>query len=297
MTPERYKFVVVFLCVLLMAGSVFVVTEGEQAVLVEFGRPVRVMTDPGIYLKWPGPIDRVRRFEKRLLLLSLPAGEYLTGDKKALVVEGYACWNIEVPKLFLETIGEPARAEQRIRDVVTSELGSMLGTYPFGNLFSTRSEEVKTDEILEKVLAAAGDLLRRDYGIRLADVRLTRINLPVQNEASVFERMRAERSRIANRYRSEGREEAQKIRAQAEREKQELLAEAYREAEIIRGEGEAKAAGIYGKAYGKDPEFYQFLRTLEAYQKSLKDKTTVILSTDSKFLNLLERGPHAGGKP
>lgn len=174
-------------------------------------------------------------------------------------------------------------------DIVASEMGAALGQYPLQALITTSEEEMMVAEIMAGVTEGVRSSASTGFGIEVADVRMKRLAFPEQNKQSVFDRMRAERERIAKRYRSEGEEEAIKIRAEADKERQEILAEAYREAEKLRGEGDAEATKIYASAFNQDPEFYRFLRTLESYKRFMDDKTTIILSSDSDLLRLLNR--------
>ncbi len=177
----------------------------------------------------------------------------------------------------------------RMADIVSSELGAALGRYQLHALVSVEPEEMRISTIMDSVTQACRATASSNFGIEIADVRMKRLAFPEQNKQSVFDRMRAERGRIAMRYRSEGEEEAIRIRADADRQKQEILADAYKQAEAIKGDGDAKAARIYAEAFSTDPEFYKFMRKLESYGKFLDDKTTVILSSDSDLLDLLNK--------
>ncbi|MFA0743532.1 MAG: hypothetical protein LASZOEIN_000308 [Candidatus Fervidibacter sp.] len=272
----------------------FIVDETEWAVVLRFGKLVKVVEDAGLHFRLP--IDSVRKFDKRLQVYNPPATEFLTGDKKNLVLDVYVVWRIADPVRFWQSVGDPIGAEARIHDLVWSELAAGLGNYDLSQLVAVRpereetSEATKVSELTETVKRRCQQIASRLYGVELVDVGVKRLNFPEQSKEAVFARMRAERERIAKRYIAEGEEIAAKIKAEADREKERILANAYREAEKIRGEGDALAARIYGQAFSRDPEFYKLLRTLEAYKKAIDDKTTVVLSSDSEFLKLLMRG-------
>ncbi|MBN2447990.1 MAG: protease modulator HflC [Phycisphaerae bacterium] len=280
----------------------FVVDETEYTVQMRFGAPVKSIVDPGLYVKWPWPIDLLVRFDNRLLVLENPAPgqpdkEYLTKDEssgigKNVMVTTYTCWRIkpsaDAVLQFLQTMRDRASAEARLGDLVVSELGTALGNYDFAALVSTDPAARQWDKFLGDIRKVCADRVK-DYGIEIVDIRIQRLNFPEQNRRNVFDRMRAERETIATRYRSEGLEKATVIRAEANREREEILAEAFEETEKVRGQADAEAASIYASAYGQDPEFYNFMRTLETYEKTLDDKTVAILSGTSEFLRLLNR--------
>ncbi len=281
----------------LLLRCFFTVDETEWAVVVRLGRLVRTVGEAGLHLRLP--IDSVRKFDKRLQVYNPPATEFLTGDKKNLLVEPFVVWRIDDPVRFWQGVGDPLGAEMRLHDLVWSQLAAALGNYELNQLIVVRKNELgngeatKLTELTEIVRKQCRDTARRFYGIDIVDVRIKRLNFPERNKEAVFARMRAERERIAKRYLAEGEEIATRIKAEADRERERILAEAYREAERIRGEGDAIAARIYGQAFSRDPQFYKMLRTLDAYKKALDEKTTIVLSADSEFLRLLTQGRDA----
>jgi modulator of FtsH protease HflC len=284
-----YIAAIIVLALLLARTSVFVVDETRIAIVTQFGDPLRVIQDAGLHWKIPQPVQAVRFFDKRLLVYDPKPTEFLTNDKKNIVADAFVAWRISDPKRFLETVNDRAGAEVRMADIVASEIGAALGRYELHALISTDPEEMRLAAIMDTVTAGCRETAGASFGIEIAEVRMKRIAFPEQNKQSVFDRMRAERSRIAMRYRSEGEEEAIQIRAEADKQRREILAEAYREAEALRGEGDAQAASIYAEAFSADPEFYTFMRKLESYGKILDDKTTIILSSDSELLDLLNK--------
>ena len=282
--------VIIAIGLLILNSILFEVKETEQVVITQFGKPVRVIQEAGLYAKLPDPVQSVRRFDKRLLLYDVKPSEFLTADKKNLILNMYMTWRIVDPMMFLASVRERRVAEILLADVAAAEVGAAVGKIPLSALVSTDPEKVIVDSIMVEVTANCRARARENYGIDVMHVKMKQLRLPEQNLESVFQRMRAERQRMAKKYRSEGEEEAIKIRADADKEKRSILAQAYRESERIKGEGEAEAAGIYANAFNKDPRFYKLVRTLQAYERFLNEKTTIVLSTDSELLQLLKEG-------
>ena len=292
--------IVAVVALLFLAGNLvfFSVDETQYAVVTQFGEPVRAITQPGLQLKWPEPIQSTVFFDKRVIVLNPEKAEYLTSDKKNVVVEDFVAWRIADPVQYLKSLQERSRAETRLADIVSSELGTSLGKQELASLVTTEPGAMKLPAMLEEV-ARTTDVQAQKYGIQVVDVRAKLLNFPEKNRLSVFSRMKSERESIARKYRSEGSEEAAKIRADADREQRVIVSEAYAKAEKLRGEGDAEAIRIYAEAYGKDPEFYKFLRTLESYGKFIDDKTTVVLPANSellKYLNEVQSRPQAQGQ-
>ncbi len=272
--------------VLLLVGlsSIFIVDETNQVVILQLGKPVKTVTKPGINVKLPFPFQEKITFDDRLLEYDSPPEEILSKDKKTLIVDNYVRWQIVDPLQFLKTVQAIPTAKSRMDDIVYSELRRELGTHDMVEIITENREEIMdivTKESNEATLS---------YGISVIDVRIRRVDLPSQNEESIYARMEAERKRQANKFRSEGEEEAQKIRAATDRDKTIILADAYKEAERIRGEGDAKAVQVYARSYSADPKFYEFVRTLDAYKKVVDDKTTLVLPSGSKLFKLLMDG-------
>jgi len=265
-------------------SSIFIVDETEQVVILQLGKPVKTVTKPGLNFKLPFPIQEKITFDDRLLEYDSPPEEILSKDKKSLIVDNYVRWKIVDPLQFLKTVQAIPTAKSRMDDIVYSELRRELGTHDMVEIITENREEIM-DVITEESNSAT-----LDYGISVVDVRIRRVDLPAENEASIYARMEAERKRQANKFRSEGEEEAQKIRAATDRDKTIILADAYKEAERIRGEGDAKAVQVYARSYSSDPKFYEFVRTLDTYKKVVDDKTTLVLPSDSKLFKLLLDG-------
>ena len=295
------------LALMLLGGaSVYTVDAREVAVVLSFGAPVRTVTQPGLYLKAPWPLHDVVRFDRRARVLIAPPSELLTQDKKNLVVEAFTLWRVEDPQRFLEAFRPPgvdvvrwedlvASAELRLGDLVTSRIAGALGKKEFTELLAVESSSVELlpVEVAEAITAHAAER----FGVGVLDVRLRHLGLPLQNEQSIYERMRAERKRIANAYRSEGEEQATMIRAKADRQAAEILAEADRDAAEIAAGAEAAAARLYAETYRQDPEFYRYLRSLDALEDVLVSaggaagESVLVLDADSDIFAPLTRSP------
>ena len=275
----------VFFILIAIVGlsTVFTVDETRQVVILQFGEPVRIIKTPGLYFKLPAPLQVAQHFDDRLLEYDVPPEEILSKDKKSLIVDNYVRWRIIDPLLFLQTVQTEPIAKTRIDDIVYSELRRELGTHNMSEII-TENREL----IMEKVTRESA-IATKPYGIEVVDVRLKRVDLPQNNEQSIYRRMQAERIRQANKFRSEGEEESQKIKASTDKDKTIILATAYKEAEEVKGEGEAKAVDIYARAFSKDPDFYEFYRTLETYKIILDKKTTLVLPTNSKLFDILNQ--------
>ncbi len=272
--------VLVIVIVIVLAGSVFTVDETEQAIVTRLGKYVRTVSEPGLGFKAPF-VEKVHKFEDRVLEYDAAAAPIITSDKKHLVIDNYARWRIVEPLKLYQTVRDESGAQARLDDIVFSEIREELARHTLTEIVS-----VNREAIMEKVHKQCDDKAR-EYGVEVMDVRIKRADLPGEVAHSVYARMKAERQRIAKKYRSEGEEEAVKIRAQTDKEKTILLAESYRIAEKLKGEGDAEAIKIYAEAFEKDPEFYAFVRTLKAYEKSLKQDTTIVLPSDSELFQYL----------
>ncbi len=268
--------------ILALTQFFFVVDQTQSALVVELGKPVRTIHDAGLHYKIP-LIQRVIFFDNRVLEYDAAAKGIITKDKKNLVVDNYAKWKIKDPLKFYQTMRNEAGAQARLDDIIYSNLRAELGKYDLSQVVSeNRSHimEAVTRETNAKALS---------YGIQVVDVRIKRADLPPENEKHVFGRMQAEREQEAKRYRSEGEEKAIKIRAEADKEKVVILAEAKRKAEELKGEGDAAATKIYAEAFQKDPDFFEFMRSMEAYRKSLGKGTLLVLSPQSEFFRFLKK--------
>jgi len=273
----------VLLAALLAVNSTYVVEEGEIALLFQLGRIKNDDIGPGLHFKLP-MLQNVEVFDRRILTLDAPPERYLTSEKKDVNVDFFAKWRIaDVRLYYTTTLGEEISAQQRLTPILQEALRNQIGQRTLRETVSdARSSMTKT--LVDNANAAAKTL-----GIEIVDVRIKRIELPEEVSESVYNRMRAERSRVANELRSQGTEASETIKANANRERQVVLAEAERDAQRLRGEGDAEAASIYAEAYGADPEFYAFYRSLEAYRRSFADGDAVlVLDPDTEFFKYFE---------
>lgn len=280
------KLLTILLPILAVVGfsSIFIVDETQQVVILQLGKPVKTVTEPGLNVKLPFPFQEKITFDDRLLEYDSPPEEILSKDKKSLIVDNYVRWKIVDPLQFLKTVQAIPTAKSRMDDIVYSELRRELGTHDMVEIITENREEIMD------IVTRQSNSATLAYGISVVDVRIRRVDLPAENEESIYARMEAERKRQANKFRSEGEEEAQKIRAATDRDKTIILADAYKEAEKIRGEGDAKAVQVYARSYSADPKFYEFVRTLDTYKKVVDDKTTLVLPSGSKLFKLLMDG-------
>lgn len=272
---------IVFATLLLVPQFVFTIGEQEQGIIVQLGDPKRIIQEPGLYLKLPF-IQNLVRLEKRILTTDARTAEYLTLDKKRVMVDQVSRWRIVQPLDFYRNVRDFERAQARVDDNISARMRQEIAGHNFLDLVRQKREEIMatvTKDVRETI---------KSFGIELIDVRVKQVDLPQEVQASVFARMRAERERIAKRYRAEGDERAREIRAGADREREILLATAYETSQKLSGEGDAQASSIYASAFGQDPEFYAFTRRLQAYEKMLGSGTTLVLPQDSELLRYLQ---------
>lgn len=276
-------WVLVAIAVLLLLGAspFFVVDVTQTAIVIQLGKPVRTVTEPGLRMKLP-LVQNVVYFDKRLLDYDAVSQDVITTDKKTLLIDNFAKWRIKDPLKVYEAFQTQQGALARLDDIIYSELRVELGRHTLSEIVS------QTRSVLMETVTARANEKALAYGIEVEDVRIKRADLPEQNEKAVFTRMQAEREREAKRYRSEGAEEAQKIRSEAEKEREILLAEAYKTSQALMGGGDAQAFKTYSQAYRQDPDFFEFMRSMEAYTKALDKDTTLVLSPDSEFFRFLK---------
>ena len=264
-----------------LAQTAFTIGEREQGMIVQFGNPQRILQEPGLYFKLP-VIQNLVRFEKRVLTTDAQTAEYLTLDKKRVLVDHVSRWRIQDPLEFYRSVRDQDRAMARLDDLISARLRQETAEHNFLDFVREKREEIM------QVVTKDTKETAKSFGIEVLDVRIKGLDLPKEVQASVFARMRAERERIAKRYRAEGEERAQEIRAGADREREVILATAYETSQKLNGEGDANATTIYAQAFGQDPEFYAFTRRLQAYEKILTTGTTLVLSPDSELLRYLQ---------
>ncbi|MDP6709095.1 MAG: protease modulator HflC [Alphaproteobacteria bacterium] len=268
-------------------SSLFTVQETEQALVLRLGEPRRQVKEPGLHFKMP-IIENVEMMEKRILDYDPPQEEIIASDKKRLVVDAYTRYRISNPLQFYRTVNNETFAGQRLAVIINSSVRRVLATVELQSVLSGERRE-----LMHQIRSAVNSEAEK-IGIAIIDVRIKRADLPEENSLAVFRRMQAERERDAKEARARGAEESQKIKADADRQKTVLLAEARKLAEILRGEGDATRNRIYAQAFSKDPEFFRFYRSLEAYRKAMDAKdTTLVLSPDSDFFRYF--GDQMGG--
>jgi modulator of FtsH protease HflC len=265
---------------ILISQSIFVVQETQQAIILQFGDPVATIREPGLAFKRPF-VQNVITFDKRVLSSDASPQEYLTADKKRLVVDHVTRWRISDPLAFFKAVRTEAGARARLDDIIFSELRRELATVEFMDVISNQREAI------EERVAASAVGKAAEFGILVLDVRTKRADLPREVEQSVFDRMRAERQRESSLLRAEGEELGNIIRAQADRNSAVIVAEGEQQAQRLRGEGEAEAIGIYAGALAQDPEFYAFTRRLQAYDTILKAGDRMIIPSDAEFFRFL----------
>jgi len=270
--------------------SCYAVATGEYGLVTEFGKPVKVVTTPGLGFKLP--YQSLRTFDARLVAFTPASSEFLTVEKTSVVAAGTILWRIGDAKKFFQTVFDRSGAESRLGDILFSELGAAIGRSPLAAFASVEPGAYRAEAIVAEVAARCRDIALRDYGIEVADVQLRSFDFPKQNRPPLYARMKSERGRISMKYRSEGDEEGQKVRAAAEQEKAAVLSEALKLAQKQRGEGEGKAARIYAQALSQGPEFYQFQRSMEASRNLVPKGTTLVLPADSELFGLLQRSDY-----
>lgn len=274
--------VVVALVLIVGSQSLFVVNEFDQAIVMQFGAHQRTVQEPGLHFKLPF-VQTIHRYDRRVLMSDSSPSEYLTLDRKRIIVDHVSRWRIADPLQFYRTVRTTPGALSRLDDIITSQLRQEVARHEFLDLIQEQREAIMAAVTRQTVVSA------RAFGIEILDVRIKRADLPDEVQASVFDRMREERRRIANRYRAEGDELAREIRAEADKEVEIILANAYERAQMLRGEGDALSIAIFADAYNLDPEFFAFQRSLEAYGRILGDNsTTLVLPADSPLFRYLE---------
>lgn len=268
----------------LAATTIFTVDQRQSAIILQFGEVKNVITEPGLTFKWP-LIQNVRIFDRRILTYDSPEPErFITAEKKPVLVDSFIKWKIsDVQQYYVSVKGDEQIARTRLAQTVNSGLREEFGKRTVHDVVSGEREEIMS-EVRRKA-----DTELRTMGVQIVDVRLKRVDFPPEVSESVYRRMETERKRVANELRSQGAAEAEKIRADADRQREVIVAEAYRDAQKIKGEGDAKASAIYARAFGENPEFYAFYRSLEAYRNSFRNKSDLlVVEPSSDFFKYLK---------
>jgi len=302
-----FEFIIVIVGLLTLNSALYTVDETNQVVLTQLGKPIKVTREPGLYIKIPF-IQKANKFEDRLLGYDVEARRCVTKDKKYMFLNNYARWRIVDPLLFMKTVRNEAGAQARLDDIIYAAVRAEVGKYVLMDTLRTSNREILTaEEALEEertkkeeekeIEVGREEIMRmatersnevaKQYGIKVIDVRIKRADLPEANTQAVFSRMKAERNRISSKYMSEGEGEKAKILGDMEKELARIRAEAYKRAQEIKGKADATVTRTYAQAYGQDPDFFNFLKTLETYKETLTKKTTVVVPLDSKFFKYL----------
>ena len=297
------EFIIAIIGLLTLNSALFTVDETNQVVVTQLGKPIKVIKEPGLYVKIPF-IQKANKFEDRLLGYDVEARRCVTKDKKYIFLNNYARWRIVDPLLFMKTVRNEAGAQARLDDIIYAAVRTEVGKHNFIDVLRTSNRKMLAVEPLlkrekkeekvevgrEKIMLDAtrrANQIAKRYGIKVVDVRIKRADLPEANTHAVFARMKAERERISNRYISEGEGERAKILGEMEKELARIRAEAYKTAQQIKGKADATATRIYAEAYKQDPDFFNFLKTLETYKETLPKKTTIVVPLSSKFFKYL----------
>jgi len=274
--------ILVAIAIIISLFSFYTVNPREQVLLLQFGAPQKLVTEPGLHVKLPF-LQQAQYIPKVLLNLDAPAEEVIAQDKKRMVVDAFARWKIVDPLRFYQSLYDETTATMRLTPILSSDVRRVLGSQTFAAMLSGKRAEL---------MIQIRDEINHDsdgYGIKIVDVRIRRADLPPQNSQAIYRRMQQERTREANEFRAEGEEISQRVKARAEREVTVLTAEATRESEILRGQGDAEKTKTLAAAYGQDPDFFAFYRSLEAYQDALPgDNTTMVLSPTGEFFRYFE---------
>ncbi len=275
---------VVVLVAVVLSATFYSVDERERAIVIRFGQVIRFDDKPGLHMKQPF-VDSVRYFDSRILTMDAEPRPFLTAEKKKVLVDSFVKWRIvDVLKFYVTVGGSEQNARTRLAQLVNSGLRDEFGKRTVHEVISGDRRKIM------EILSQTADRSAREYGIQVVDVRIQRVDLTQEVSQSVYQRMEAERSRIAKELRAQGAEAAEKIRADADRQREILLAEAYRDAERVRGEGDGRATAIYARAFSADPEFYSFYRSLNAYKGSFKDKSDImVVDPSADFFKYLKK--------
>ncbi len=268
--------------------SFYIVRETEQGVLTHFGRIAPPVRQPGFHFKWPRPVSKVYKVDRRMQTMTDIPQELITEDQKSVMVDGYLLWRVVDPILFVEAIRTDKNALEKLRDVYLSSVGVVVSNKARDAFIGLGLEHEEFDLASDQILARVAPVALENYGIEVMRAGVVEYTLPPENRPSVIQRMVSERARIASRYRAEGEEVAMRIEALAVNEHEKLVAEAHAEATVILGNAEAKAMELLGEAYREDPEFYEFIRALDSYDRIIDGNTTLMLPADSELFRYLD---------
>ena len=282
------KAIVALVLAAIVYDCFYVINETQQGVLTNFGRISPPVKQPGLHVKWPRPISKVYKVDRRLQTLTDVSHELITEDQKNILISGYLLWRIVDPILYVEAIRTGENATERLRDLYLSSSGIVISNKARDAFISLGLEHEDLHEAARDILGNVAPIASANYGIEVLKAGIIEYTLPVENRPAVIQRMISERARIAARYRSEGEEMAIRIEALAINEHEKLMAEAHAEATAILGEAEAEAMALLGRAYRSDPAFYRFIRALDSYDLIIDKNTTLMLPADNELFRYLD---------
>jgi len=284
----KYLYVILGFFLLIIFLSLYTVDETQWGVVTQFGKPVKVLKEPGLYLKLPSPIQQVNYFDKRVFLIRTQPIQFLLKENKPIIISLFIAWKISEPLLFFEVVGYLKNAPSKIEDMVNSYLGNKLGNYYLEELINTDKSKIKINELENSLKKVVSNEIKDKYGLDIVKLGIVRISYPAIVTKAVYARMKTERETEAKKLRATGEEKAQIIKIEANKKADEIIADAKKKAIVIKGDAQAKAMEIYGKTYQKSKKYFDFMKSIDTYKKILKNRTTLILSTDSKLFRYLE---------
>jgi len=284
----KYLYIIIILSIVTLSLSVYTVDETQWAVVTQFGKPVRTLKKAGLYFKAPSPLQQVNYFDKRTYLIRTQAIQFLLKANKPIIMSSFIAWKINDPLLFFEVIGFDKNASSKLEDMVNSYIGNELGNYSIEQIVNVDKDKVKIEYIENKIKDLTSKESIEKYGIEIVKIGFIRVSYPSIVTKAVYTRMKTERETEAKKLRSIGEERAQTIKIEANKKAKEIISKAKKEAIIIKGKADAKSMEIYGETYDKSREYFDFIKSIDTYRKILKNKTTLILSTDSKLFKYLE---------
>jgi len=284
----KYFYGLIILIAIITSLSLYTVDETQWGIVTQFGKPVKTIKSPGLYLKLPTPIQEVNYFDKRTYLIRTQPIQFLLKENKPIIISTFIAWKIHDPLLFFEVIGFDKNAPSKLEDMINSYMGNQLGNYHLEQLINTDKSKIEIENIENSIKNFSTKETKEKYGIEIIKIGFVRISYPSIVTKAVYTRMKTERETEAKKLRSAGEEKAQTIKIQANKEASKLISDAKKEALIIKGKAEAKAMEIYGKTYDKSKAYFDFIKSIDTYSKILKNRTTLILSTDSKLFKYLE---------
>ena len=283
----RFWPLLILLPAILAGFCCYAVKDYEVVIITQFGKPARSVEDAGLHFKLPGIIEQVNRFDRRVDVFETTPTQLLLGDKKPIIISCFVAWTVDTPLAFFQSVGDAENAVQKISDMVNSRLSIVLGDYTDEDIINTKADRVKLSEIEARMVEVTNQRARERYGIHILKVGVQRLAYPSAVIEAVYDRMKSERRKEADKIKAEGAEVASRLMAKADKEAREIKAEADKQALVLAGEGERQAMRIYTEAYGQDPEFYEFLQSLETYSEILGKETTLILSSESELFKYL----------